>query len=176
MRDVLLYVTASLMLTAPLSEAAAEPAKQACAPGPATMPLELMQWPSRSPASAATKVSELASAPLVIGAAVNATLRPSADVQYVVPPGKPGEPSSFGGMFEFTVVQAGTYRVALGAGSWATVLSGKKPVVSAAHGRGPDCSGIRKMVDFALKPGDYVLQLESGAETPMAIMIARMPE
>ena len=47
--------------------------------------------------------------------------------------------------------------------------------VSVAHGRGPACSGIRKMVDFALEPGLYVLQIAGNGGPSLPVMIARLP-
>lgn len=48
-------------------------------------------------------------------------------------------------------------------------------VVSVGHGRGPACSGVRKMVDFALEPGRYVLQIAGNGGQSLPVMIARLP-
>ena len=52
---------------------------------------------------------------------------------------------------------AGTYGVALGAKGWIDLyrVGDRTPLASTAHGHGPDCSGIRKIVRFALTPGEY---------------------
>jgi homogentisate 1,2-dioxygenase len=65
--------------------------------------------------------------------------------------------------------------VALGSGAWIDVLKGKAAMASVAHGHGPDCSGIRKMVDFRLSPGRYTLQIAANGEQTLPLMIARLP-
>jgi hypothetical protein len=43
-------------------------------------------------------------------------------------------------------------------------------VISSAHGHGPDCTGIRKMVDFALTPGRYTVQISANAAPQITVM------
>jgi hypothetical protein len=52
--------------------------------------------------------------------------------------------------------KAGTYGIALDQPGWIDVAPAKgKPLESAAHGHGPDCSTIRKIVRYRLQPGTY---------------------
>ncbi len=69
----------------------------------------------------------------------------------------------------FTVTKAGTYGLALDQRAWIDVYpaTGADPLVSVAHGHGPACSSIRKIVRFTLKPGRY-RALVSGIEKPAA--------
>ncbi|SDC04812.1 hypothetical protein SAMN05444678_101218 [Sphingomonas sp. YR710] len=159
----------------PLSEVRAQADDQRCAAGPATLPAELAGWTSRHPIMAAGAASGTRAAPLEIETAADATLRPTSEMRYVTSPEKPGDAASYGGLFAFTVQHAGTYRVALGAGAWIDVLSGTKAIASTAHGHGPDCSGIRKIVDFALEPGSYILQVAGSGKPALPLMIARAP-
>jgi hypothetical protein len=67
--------------------------------------------------------------------------------------------------------KCGTYRVALDAPAWIDMIEDGKPIDSTAHSRGPECSGIRKIVDFSLKPGDHVLRLSKGALPTIAVLV-----
>lgn len=145
-----------------------------CATSPAPLPPELAPWPSRIPAQAARDKNGLTRATLVIGQPVDATLVSTPDVRYVARPEKPGGSVSYGGLFAFTVGEAGNYRVALGSAAWVDVLTGERPVTSSAHGHGPQCSGIRKMVDFPLRPGRYVLQISANGEPGLPLMVIRL--
>lgn len=139
------------------------------------LPPELAAWGKRSPLDAAADKNGLAAASVHEGRAVGAALRPTGDVHYLTQPGKPGGPVSYGGMFRLTVGEAATYRVALDSAAWIDVVSGTKAVLSSAHGHGPKCSGIRKVVDFQLKPGRYVLQIAASGTPDLSFLIARVP-
>lgn len=157
------------------SGAYAQEAAQDCAATPATLPPELSGWTSRKPITAAAQASTLGTTTLAIGQAVDATLSTTTAVRYLTRPEKVGEAASYGGMIQLDIDQAGTYRVALSAGAWIDLLSGKAAMPSTAHGHGPDCSGVRKMVDFALKPGRYTLQISASGAPALALMVVRLP-
>jgi hypothetical protein len=84
-----------------------------------------------------------------------------------VPAGaKPGGAAMIG----FRVETAGRYGVALDQRGWIDVVpgvAGGAALKSAAHGHGPDCSSIRKIVRYDLQPGIYRLYL-TGLEAPSA--------
>lgn len=164
-----------MALVAPLPDARAQDVRS-CRAGPAALPPELAGWASPRRATAAGHASDLRSATLVVGSAANAALKPTSEVRYLSRPEKPGGSVSYGGLFAFTVDRAGLYRVALGSGAWVDVLKGRAAVASSAHGHGPDCSGIRKMVDFPLTPGRYTLQIAANGEPELPLMVARLPE
>lgn len=86
-------------------------------------------------------------------------------------PAKPGRVAGIG----FTVAEAGAYTVALGGPGWIDVVPGVggKPLESIAHGHGPDCTTIRKLVTFRLVPGAYRLQLSGLAAA--SIKVALVP-
>ena len=73
----------------------------------------------------------------------------------------------------FQVARAGTYRVALGTSAWIDVVRAGRALPSQAHGHGPACTGIRKIVDFRLTPGRYVLQLSGTMATTLPVLIGR---
>lgn len=159
-----------LAIAAPQATPHAHPA--AC-PSAATLPPEMEGWASPGTATAGASASQ--PAPLTLGAAVTATLLPTARVAFSVRPEKQGSSSSSGGLFRFDVAAAGRYRVALGSAAWVDVVSGTTPAVSVSHGHGPACSTVRKMVDFDLKPGRYLLQVSGHAGSTLPLMVARLP-
>ena len=137
------------------------------------LPAGLEGWTRKQPVRAGATAKVATTLPLGVG--VSATLLLTPKIAYAVRREKPGGSISSGGIFAFTVPVAGRYRVALGAGAWIDVLSGTTPATSVSHGHGPDCTGVRKMVDFDLKPGRYLLQVAGNASATLPLMVARMP-
>lgn len=131
------------------------------------IPPELAGWRTMTPVDAgATPV------PIRLGQGVRANLLPAADVSYPLAPAKPGAAGTSGGVLAFEIARAGRYRVALGAGAWIDVVQGGRALASVAHGHGPDCSPVKKMVDFDLKPGRYLLEVAGAPSPTLALMIA----
>ncbi|MCW1429902.1 homogentisate 1,2-dioxygenase [Novosphingobium sp. JCM 18896] len=134
---------------------------------------ELAPWTSPIPFEAGSVVD---TAPgLAVGQAANVTLKPTPEVRYALRPEKPGGSVSFGGLIALNVAEAGTFRVALSSGAWIDLVQDGKAVTSTSHGHGPACSGVRKMVDFPLKPGRYTLQLGANGAPQMTVLVARLP-
>lgn len=104
---------------------------------------------------------------LVVGTPV--VLTAASDVAWAVPPKKPGK----GAVASFTIREAGTYQIGLSNGAWIDVVRGGKALASSSHGHGPACTGLRKMVSFALTPGTYVLQLASMPAAETRVMVVR---
>lgn len=160
---------AASVLMALATPATAQQATVACAASPATPPPGFAGWSKPLPlAAAATAVR---APPIAIGTAARVALRPVATIQFVTPPQKPGDAASHGGLAGFTVTRAGVYRVGLSSGAWIDVIRDGKPLSSTTHGHGPACSGIRKIVDFQLAPGRYLLQLAASADPALTAMI-----
>ena len=169
-----------LLLAFPLSVAAAPQMPMADAPTScpvpaAPLPAGLAAWKQGPSLAAATDAKSLVSARLTIGRRSEAMLAPTDTVRFVLKPGKPGEPLSKGGMLGVKIARAGTYRVALGTGAWIDLVKRGKALTSVAHDHGPACSGVRKMVDFALKPGAYVLQIEGSKDATAPVLVTRLP-
>lgn len=142
---------------------------------PAELPAALAGWRNATPMQAAADAKGASRTALEPGKAVTLALRPTPAVAYPLRPAKPGGSVSYGGLASFTVKEAGTWRVALGSGAWVDVVKGGKAETSTAHGHGPDCSGIRKMVDYSLKPGRYTLQLAANGEENLTVLVTRLP-
>lgn len=140
------------------------------------LPPELAAWGRpHAAATAANDKAGLKKATLAVDTAVDARLIRTSDIRYVMRPEKPGGSVSYGGLFAFSVPTAGTYRVALGSGAWIDLLKDGKPVESSRHGHGPDCTGVRKMVDFPLTPGRHVLQLAANGSETLTLLVTRLP-
>jgi hypothetical protein len=88
-------------------------------------------------------------------------------------PGKVADADALAGLALFQIARAGTYRVALGSGAWVDVVRGGRALAASAHGHGPMCTGIRKIVDFHLTPGRYVLQITGSRDATVPVLIAR---
>jgi hypothetical protein len=175
---VILFATAASLASLP---ATAQDAMQhtdvppSCAV-PGTLPPALAGWAaSHSSLNAVAKPRATRAALLMLGHAADSTLLPTPAVRYAVPPAKPGGSVSFGGLFAFEVAEAGTYRVSLSTHSWTDVIEGGKALLPVAHGHGPECTSLAKMVDYELKPGHHTLRIAANGEPGISIMVSRLP-
>lgn len=145
------------MLTGLIFAAAA--ATPQCAAMDQGLPNELSAWTKASPASA----------PLVPGVAYTLPLRPSP-----VPESKAANAGTFGGFVPLKITQAGSYGVALSDRGWIDLTLGKEPALkSTNHGHGPPCSTIRKIVNFDLKRGNYMLQITDSPAANVKVLVIR---
>ena len=149
--------------------------KPACPATPAALPAELASWSDPSAMAAATDPVAVAGAGLVIGQAVDLALAPTPKVKYALRPERPGGSVSHGGLAAFQIETAGIYRVAIDSAAWLDVVSDGKSLESVSHGHGPDCSGVRKMVDFNLQPGVYVLQIVGNGTPTVRVLVTTAP-
>lgn len=140
----------------------------------ATLPAELSAWKSLSYVNAAKNPDELNDAVLTPNHASLVGLYTTPKVKYSFRPANEGGSVSYGGMFQITIKESGTYRVALANASWIDLIKDAKAAVSIAHNGGPDNSGIRKMVDYNLEAGTYTLQLSAGADSTSAVLITKV--
>jgi hypothetical protein len=105
------------------------------------------------------------------GNAVTVSLQPITGVTTIVPP-RPARngAATRGARIDLEITSAGTYGIALDGGAWIELVRGTEALRSANHGHGPDCSTVRKIVDFQLTPGRYVIQL-SGTDASEARLL-----
>ncbi|MEO9132132.1 MAG: homogentisate 1,2-dioxygenase [Sphingomonas sp.] len=139
------------------------------------IPAELAAWASRKPMAAAVDAASLPGVTVTPGMAVDLGLAPTPGVTYTLRPSHPGGSVSHGGMATLTVAEAGKYEIGIGSGAWIDLVKDGVSLGSVGHGHGPACSGIRKMVDFALQPGSYVLQVAGNGEATLPLIFARLP-
>jgi hypothetical protein len=71
------------------------------------------------------------------------------------------------------IAEAGTYGLAIDQGAWIDVARDGAVLHSAVHGPGPDCSTIRKIVDFALQPGRYTITLSRTQGPSARLLVVR---
>lgn len=142
-----------------LSGLQAAPADRAaaCKTVDASLPPELLGWE--------TPGDELA-----VGKAARLDTIDAATLKGLPAGAKPGRAASIA----FAVEAPGTYGIALDQPGWIDLQAdapGAKPLESAAHGHGPDCSSIRKIVRFALQPGRYRLFVSGLAKAEAKVML-----
>ncbi|HZU64996.1 MAG TPA: hypothetical protein VFF98_15025 [Novosphingobium sp.] len=148
------------------------PAPPAC-PAPVAPAGAYAPWAQPAPLAAGQAAD---GAPLLKpGSAARLSLAPTPQVRYALRPEKPGGSVSYGGLVALEVASAGTYRIALGSAAWLDVIGKGGALPSIAHGHGPDCTGIRKLVDFTLEPGRYLLQISANGTPALTVMALALP-
>lgn len=155
------FASLLLLLAAPTHAAAT-----ACL---GALPAELATWEARTPLTAGTRAGE--GATLSTGHAATVSLHAARHLGFAALPEAKG---ANGGTLTLPIEAAGTYRIALGDAAWVDLVEDGKPVASGAHGHGPECSGVRKMVDFTLARGTYTVQLSGSPATTLAVMVAKV--
>ncbi|RYY24291.1 MAG: hypothetical protein EOP62_17465 [Sphingomonadales bacterium] len=73
----------------------------------------------------------------------------------------------------FRIETAGDYGIALDQAGWIDVAKAgaSAPLKSVAHGHGPECSSIRKIVRFTLEPGVYRVALTNLKTAKAKVML-----
>ncbi|MFV3076625.1 hypothetical protein [Niveispirillum fermenti] len=173
MRHMLRGLSLAVTILASPPLAAGEAAD--CAGGTVPPPPELAAWtaPAQGGLPAAVTVAD---APAVmIGTAVELALRPSGTVDFPVTPGRDGKPESHAGLLTLDIARAGTYRVALGSAAWVDIVRDGASIASVAHGHGPACTGIRKIVDFPLAAGRHVLMIAASPVDRVTALVVPGP-
>lgn len=148
------------------------PAPAKAAPDCAVAPVLEEPWTSWNQSGSMTAGGTVAGAPsLILGKPVTATLRPGAQVQFPVAPGK-NEAKSWGGLFALSLNIPARVGIGLSGPAWVDMVSGDAVVASTTHGHGPDCSGIRKIVWFDLPAGKHLVQIANAPGDTIRIMAA----
>jgi hypothetical protein len=144
-----------------------------CPAGPPALPPELSGWARRVPLAAAASPAAAVAAALTPGRGYDVALRSAGEVAFAATPGKPAPAGGGAGLLSLSVDAAGGYAVGLSSAAWIDVIDARgRSVASGAHGRGPPCTGVRKVVDFTLSPGRYFLQL-TGSEPSVGVIVLR---
>jgi len=167
----------ALALSAPaFAQQPAMPAKpEAVCTAEAKPPAGFEDWNGKAAITTATSAEHVTHSPLKLGTGYQAMLLNTPKVAMPVQPEKPGGSVAHAGLFSFTVETAGAYTVALGTAAWIDVLEDGKSLEPTKFGHGPECTGIRKMVVFALEPGVHTLQVSANAEPTLKLMVAKAP-
>lgn len=160
-------IAAALLVLMPCAALAEEAAKPVCSTAlDSALPAAWSDWaaPETVPAAATPATQP----EILLGRAYNAPLKAAASVSYSVQPKKLAD-GAFGGLFMLTIEKAGIYTIGLDQSGWIDVVRDGKSVRSSGQGHGPDCSTIRKMVDFQLDPGHYTVQISNGPKATAVI-------
>jgi len=155
----LLFAALLLTQTAPAAPPSTAQATQAtqCKATDASLPAPLLGWTAPGDELTPDK-------------AVTLDTVDSATLKGVPAGAKPGKAA----MISFKIATAGTYGIALDQPGWIDVLpgaAGGSALTSVAHGHGPECSTIRKIVRFKLEPGSYRLYLTGLAQPKAKAML-----
>lgn len=172
----LIYLGLAIALGSPaFAQQPTMPAKPeaACTTTDTALPAGLANWNGKAAMSTAPGVDHLPHAKLTLGKGYEASLLNTPKVAMPVQPEKPGGSVAYAGLFAFTVETEGAYTVALGTAAWIDVLEDGKSVEPTKFGHGPECTSIRKMVVFPLKPGTHVLQVSGNAAATLKLMVAK---
>ncbi|WCT78853.1 hypothetical protein [Novosphingobium humi] len=164
----ILTTLAALMLTLWGGRAAAQmPSAPTCAT-PVAPDGDYAPWARPTTMNAG---ADQATAPLLpLGAAARLRLVSTPRIQYPIRPEKPGGSVSYGGILILDITAKGAYRIALSSAAWLDVIGKDGALRSTAHGHGPDCTGIRKVVTFALEPGRYTIQIAASGADDVTVM------
>ncbi len=168
-------LTAAAIALLPVAAQAQTMQKSSCTETDKSLPAAFSGWAEKTELAAAARAKDIGKSKLVIRHAATVTLHRTPDVSYIARPAKPGGSDSYGGLLAFDIQKAGTYQIGLSSGAWIDVVKNKTAVISTGHGHGPDCSSIRKVVDFPLEAGRYALQISANADPAVAVMIWPQP-
>lgn len=173
---IALLFLATFGVAAAYSQQEVAPRPPACTTLDQNLEGGLEAWRFKTSLAAAREATQLASAELQLGAAVKAGLVQTRDIDYPVRPEKPGGSVSYGGLFAFNVVEPGTYRVALSTAAWVEVVKNGTTIAAAAFGHGPDCTTIRKIVEFRLQTGLHIFEIAGNGANSVDILVVQKSE
>jgi len=174
MRLGFVTVAAALVL---VSSVAAAPAKKAaeptCAAKP-TLPPELAGWERSSSNKTIYAYGDARAAdwPALGAARTGLLLHKYESLKYWVAPDRTPDVFKYGGMVPIAVKKDGRLIIALDDGAWIDLVRDGVKVKSVVHGHGPECSGIRKMVEFDVTQGRYLLQIVNAPNASIRAMAA----
>lgn len=162
-----------LLALTPAAALAEEAAKPVCSTAlNATLPDTWRDW--TSPETLPAAATPATQPEILLGRAYTAPLKAMASVDFAAPVKKARE-GTFGGLFMLTIEKAGYYTVALDQAAWIDVVRDGKIIKSSGHGHGPDCTTIRKMVDFKLDPGHYTVQISNAPKGTVLVEVIAKP-
>ena len=157
---MILWWAAFAAEAAPPSASPPAPPPPLCAE-PAAPPAGLEAWGRPVPATRS----------IMAGTAADLMLADVVDLRWATPPARAPIGGTYGAVLSVTIWRAGQYRLALSARASVALVKDGRPVAAGAVSGGPPCSGIRQIVDYRLKPGQYALQLSGAAGPEMTLLL-----
>ncbi|CAK7193221.1 hypothetical protein COMNV_01435 [Commensalibacter sp. Nvir] len=132
---------------------------------------EVFLWQSPVPQAAVQQDQLLNQATIVVNKAYSITLKPKDSVHFIVKPARLAGNASYAGMLQFNIAQKGIYRFVMDSKPWVEIVGNHKKTAMAHHQCGKQCNGIMKAIDFALDPGQYILEISGNGEPTVKLMI-----
>ncbi len=160
-RVAALMLAVSVALPALAAPAKKAPAKAESCPANPALPAELADWSRTISAKTIYGYGEPRDIgwPALGAARTELSLHKAESLRYWVAPEREPDVFKFGGMVPIDIKKPGRLIVALDGGAWIDLVRDGHVVKSVTHGHGPACSGIRKMVEFDVEQGRYLLQI-----------------
>lgn len=159
-----------LALASPVAAAPGEAAPACARIDDSALPVAFAGWRAPTPRAAAARAD--AAGAIAPGDAVALRLLPAEAVTLAAPPAR-NKPAAapYAGLIGIEIARVGRYRVALSTPGWIEIVTGGGAVAFTAHGHGPACASIRKIVDFALPAGRHLVQITSNPGADAKLMI-----
>lgn len=168
----------AVLLARPAIAQVAPHAAPACAEvSDSRLPADFAGWASTASQLKASAGGAADMVPLLPGdRPAEVRLLPAASVALPVAPGQARAPDkAHAGLVRIAIPQTGTWRLAASTPVWIDVVSGRTPVASSGHGRMAPCTSLRKVVEFPLDAGDYVVQLSGNPGPDLRLLLTRKP-
>ena len=142
---------------------------------PCAVTVEGSGW--NSPVALGSLAAERDGGPVLeIGQTARITLHPTAEVRYPQPPGQAGKDGSFGGMVRFRVTAGGSYRFISSEDPWYDVVGSGGIIAPVARSHDRQCTPqTRKMIDYVLGPGDYLLEIARTSTADVVLLLTGLP-
>jgi hypothetical protein len=103
-------------------------------------------------------------------------LRPAAEVMLPHPPGQARTiENAHGGLVTVRIPAEGLWRISASAPVRIDLIGPSGPVASTGHGRMAPCTGIRKVVEFPVPAGSWLVQLNGNPGPELRLMLSRAP-
>jgi len=145
-----------------LAAAQTPPPVETCGAVDAALPANLAPW--RNPAPAAGAIHP--------GMAVQIPLRPIAELQAAVPPHQARDGgATTGARLDLEIAAPGSYEILVDHSAWIDLVQGATALRSTARAPAMPCTTVRKIVDFSLSPGRYVIQLSGTTAASARILV-----
>jgi hypothetical protein len=156
-----LFLLALALPLPSLAAAQTTPPVPTCGAVDAGLPANYAPW--RRPAPAAGTLHP--------GTAVQIALRPIAELQAAVPPHQTRDGATMGARLDLEISAAGTYEILVDHAAWIDLVQGGAALRSTARAQALPCTTVRKIIDFSLSPGRYVIQLSGTAAASARLLV-----
>ncbi len=166
-----------LLVALPGAPAAAQHAPVACVSvSDSNLPEALAAWSKPPTPARAAPAAGAAQPELVPDQPLDLQLRPAAEVTLPNPPGQVRKAdNAHAGLVSVRIPAEGRWRIAASAPVWIDVIGPAGPVASTAHGRMAPCTSLRKVVEFPLPAGTWLVQLSGNPGPDLRLMLSRAP-